>query len=319
MAASGHGELIQKLNKTFQEKKMRYYLIPFLVFCLNGQVIGQDNAIFIQLSKIGEGIVPAEFIVEDELGKRTGGDPTTNTTFREIPNAHYGVEGLDDHESGGPGDTWAEFLWASPLKGTYTIKIIGSATDSINLNIQMARVGSQSAIFDFFGTTSPGQTIDYEIFYDPDTTVTLTAKLIKPIETVRDDLQDLIDADPGSPLADKLEDARDKLNSALSKLDANDVQGALGDIEGAVGDIQAAVDDGLLDAVTGNQFMDGLAGAARSLAVEAIDDAIARNGDPSKISDAQTALADGDVDRANLMFKDAVANYKDAVSQAEGA
>jgi len=147
----------------------------------------------------------------------------------------------------------------------------------------------------------------------PVTSVTVT------VETVRDDLQDLIDADPGSPLADKLEDARDKLNSALSKLDANDVQGALGEIEGAVGDIQATVDDGLLDSVTGNQFMDDLAGAARALAVEAIDDAIARSGDPSKISDAQTALADGDVDRANLMFKDAVANYKDAVSQAEGA
>ena len=71
--------------------------------------------------------------------------------------------------------------------------------------------------------------------------------------------------------------------------------------------------------MTGNQFMDDLAGAARALAVEAINDAIARSGDPSKISDAQTALADGDVDRTNLMFKDAVANYKDAVSQAEGA
>ena len=209
------------------------------------------------------------------------------------------------------------------IRGTYKITVIGTGSDTCILNIQMGQFGPGSTIFNFDIFTSPGQITEYEIFYDPDSTVTLTAKLVLTprdiIETVRDDLQDLIDADPGSPLADKLEDARDKLNSALSKLDANDVQGALGEIEGAVGDIQAAVDDGLLAAVTGNQFMDDLAGAARTLAVEAIDDAIARNGDPGKISDAQTALADGDVDRANLMFKDAVANYKDAVSQAEGA
>ena len=301
---------------------MKYLLAIMITLLLTQQLIAQDNMIHIQLDRKELGIVTGDFIVEDEQGRRTGWDYITNTKLREIPNVHYGEEGIASHDAG-PSVSWVEWFMPVAIRGTYKITVIGTGSDSCILNIQMARPGDETTIFNFDIFTSPGQITEYEIFYDPDTAATLTAKLVLTprdiIETVRDDLQDLIDADPGSPLADKLEDARDKLNSALSKLDANDVQEALGEIEGAVGDIQAAVDDGLLAAVTGNKFMDDLAGAARTLAFEAIDDEIARNGDPGKISDAQTALADGDVDRANLMFKDAVANYKDAVSQAEGA
>jgi len=84
-----------------------------------------------------------------------------------------------------------------------------------------------------------------------------------------------------------------------------DNQAALGNLEGAVGEIEAAVDDGM-DPVQGAQIMDDMAEIARLMAVEAIDDAIARGGD------AQQSLAAGDALRA-------AGDYKDALAKAEGA
>ena len=65
--------------------------------------------------------------------------------------------------------------------------------------------------------------------------------------------------------------------------------------------------------------MDQFAAIARQLAVDAIDQAIAQGGDSGEINDAQQALAEGDALRASEAFKDAVANYKDALAKAEGA
>ena len=142
------------------------------------------------------------------------------------------------------------------------------------------------------------------------------------IEEVCDELQACIDANPGdTPLADKLQDAKDKLIVALEELDKvpPDVQAALGNVEGSVGDIQAAVDDGLITAAKGNLLMDDLAEAAMVLADDAIDDAIARDGDEFVIDDAQALRNEGNGLRASGQFKDAVAKYKDAVAKAESA
>ena len=66
--------------------------------------------------------------------------------------------------------------------------------------------------------------------------------------------------------------------------------------------------------------MDTLTGTARFIAVTAIDNAINTPGsDPVKIADAQQFLADGDVLRADSLFKSAVNKYKDALTKAESA
>jgi len=88
------------------------------------------------------------------------------------------------------------------------------------------------------------------------------------------DLDTLVQGNPGTPLADKLEDALAKTLSALAELEKTppDEQAALSKIEGAVGDLEAAKNDGLLDTTA---LMDELAGIARQLATTAIDDALA--------------------------------------------
>ena len=112
-----------------------------------------------------------------------------------------------------------------------------------------------------------------------------------------------------------METAIDELNKTPP-----DNQAAMGNIEGAVGDIEASIGLGTAteDAALTN-LMDDLAGIARQIASDAIDAAIARSGDATKILDAQLSLADGDPLRASGDFKDAVNKYKDALAKAESA
>jgi hypothetical protein len=122
-----------------------------------------------------------------------------------------------------------------------------------------------------------------------------------------------------APLVDKLEDVLAKLEAASGKLDAGSRQGGLGEIEGAVGDLEAAVKAFSSFSVAGSGLMRDLATIARSHAEDAIDEADARNGDAGKIAAAERALAGGDARLNAGRFKSAVAKYRDAVAQAEGA
>ena len=142
-----------------------------------------------------------------------------------------------------------------------------------------------------------------------------------------DDLQDIVDNNPNTALADKLEDVRDKLQTALAAFDQRPPgnQAAVGNIEGAVGDLEAAVSDGLLDLVEGSDFMDQLVGVARQLASDAVDEATACNPTNPDLVVARQSMDTGDALRASglsgtvLDFKNSIAAYKDALAKGEGA
>ena len=141
------------------------------------------------------------------------------------------------------------------------------------------------------------------------------------LQTLILELQDIVDSNPGTPLADKVADALAKAETALDELEKSpaDSQAALGNIEGAVGDLEAVVSDGLLDPGVGADLMDRFAEVARVLAAEAIDAAIAAGGDPGEIADAQQFRADGDSLRASQAFKDSINQYKVALVEAKSA
>ena len=156
------------------------------------------------------------------------------------------------------------------------------------------------------------------------TAVVISGDKRSPEESIQGasgDINDIINNGTGTPLADKLQDALDKLQTALDELnkESPDNQAALGNIEGAIGDLEAAVNDELLDAETGNDLMDQLAGIARQLAEDAIAQAVDNSGDPDKIEEAETSRDDGDALRASGDYKDAVNKYKDALAKAESA
>jgi hypothetical protein len=139
------------------------------------------------------------------------------------------------------------------------------------------------------------------------------------LDAAFDEIDAMIAADPSH--ADKLEDVRAKLETAVAELRKTPParQAALGAIEGAVGEIESAVSSGDLTAAQGASLTDRVTGAGRQLAVEAIDEATARDGSSVKIAEAQNALAEGDALRAGGASKSAVNKYKDAAGKAEGA
>ena len=139
------------------------------------------------------------------------------------------------------------------------------------------------------------------------------------LDAAFDEIDAMIAADPSK--RDKLEDIRAKLETAVAELRKTppNRQGALGAIEGAVGEIDSAVSSRDLTAAEGASLNERVTGAGRQIAVEAIDEAVARRGNAGKIAEARQSLAQGDALRASGRNKDAVNKYKDAAGKAEGA
>jgi hypothetical protein len=147
------------------------------------------------------------------------------------------------------------------------------------------------------------------------------ARALPEVEDFVGQLQQIVDDNPGTPLADKAEDALAKAQTALDELAKTppDCQAALGNMEGAVGDLKAAVNDELLDAEQGTKLMNLLTCAAWQLAAGAIFQAIDCEADADKIAEAEEALDVGEELWLAGAYKDAVAMYKDALAIAEGA
>lgn len=135
------------------------------------------------------------------------------------------------------------------------------------------------------------------------------------------ELQALISQNPGSEAADKLEDVLDKVLKAIEKLNKTppDLQGAAGELEGAIGDLEAAHKDGLISDAVGRSLLLRLTGANWLMARQAIEIAVARNGNADKINEARKLVTEGDALVAVGKYKDAAAKYRDAISKAEGA
>ena len=185
----------------------------------------------------------------------------------------------------------------------------GTMTKDLPLTVDLAEWGYSNGCFDL---TNGGQTcldLQVQVF-----------SASEEIEFAVEDLQSIVDANPGTPIADKVDDVISKSAVALYELGKTppDIQAAVGNLEGAVGDLEAALNEGL-DPGAAINLMNELAGAARLLAQTALNDAIDADGKNSEIMEAEWALAEGDLLIDDGFFKDAVAQYKDAVSKAESA
>jgi hypothetical protein len=143
---------------------MRVIAGPQREFIHNGRVIAQLFS-------------PAEVLVTDPLGRRTGFDPLTNATFNEIPLAGYGRQALEDLESD-TGDEWREFDVVEPGDGAYEFTVTGTATGVYDLQfITVDRDGADQASLNFDQVpTAPGVVHRYVVQYSatPGATPTLT-------------------------------------------------------------------------------------------------------------------------------------------------
>lgn len=78
---------------------------------------------------------PAELLVTNPAGKRTGYDPVTNKSYSEIPNALYVTEGMDNDVTGAidPDPTKIFTSGAGAPQGTYKLQVTGTGTGTYTL------------------------------------------------------------------------------------------------------------------------------------------------------------------------------------------
>ncbi len=97
---------------------------------------GQAHTFVLQNSVVVTLHSPAELLLTNSAGQRTGFDPLTNTTFSEIPNAVYADESIQDpnDDSGDPPDTDDKVLdMRPPANDTYTLTVTGTGSGAYDL------------------------------------------------------------------------------------------------------------------------------------------------------------------------------------------
>jgi hypothetical protein len=103
---------------------------------------------------------PVDLVITDPQGRRLGFDPASGTSYEEIPDAWYGVDGTI---AGGDGSgeilTGVKTAWLNaPVDGQYALEVIGTGTGMYTVHAEAYdRDGNYSPIEGPSGTTSPGQ------------------------------------------------------------------------------------------------------------------------------------------------------------------
>jgi hypothetical protein len=134
-------------------------------------------------------------------------------------------------------------------------------------------------------------------------------------------VRDIVNGNPGTELADKVEDALAKLEVAFAELAKvpSDRLAAVGQIEGALAEVKGTVDEGLLPPGYGIGLVNRVLGVARFQATTVIDANSCHVKKPKELSEAKKKQAEGDKKRAEYKYKEACAKYKEAIDKAEDA
>lgn len=86
---------------------------------------------------------PAELLLTDPAGRRTGLDPATSASFEEIPGSYYGEENYDPPDVDEKG-VESKMLGVSPLAdGNYTLKVAGTGSGKYSLNFRYTGVAPE--------------------------------------------------------------------------------------------------------------------------------------------------------------------------------
>ena len=218
-------------------------------------------------------------------------------------------------------DSSVPFTYTFDVDYTITVDNIGTDELTITSFEDLLPAG-----FSFFSMTSPSGDINDNpsllnfigALGRQQVTWGLFTNLVSMSETfqqVSDDLQAIIDANPGTDLADALDEALEELDNAVDQFNEPDYPKSILDLGTATDEIQEAIDDGLFNpAQQGIDFMDSITENAYRLAEGTLAQAIANGDDPGDIADAQQALDDGDALRAAGNYQAAIVRYGDVLA-----
>ncbi len=94
--------------------------------------------IWLQAGRIGErrGMYPpAELLLTDPRGRKTGTDPRRDREYEEIPEGYYVDEESEDDETGEAGPVRKVLDVPRPLAGAYQLQVIGTTRGKYDLGI----------------------------------------------------------------------------------------------------------------------------------------------------------------------------------------
>jgi hypothetical protein len=141
------------------------------------------------------------------------------------------------------------------------------------------------------------------------------------LQGIADDIGVIIQVASDPLLIDRMQDILDMVEVGAAALLTVPPDGAAAAaaIEDATQELDAAVDAGLLDVTTGEELMSRLAGLVRRLATDAVIEAIARGGNPTRIDEALLGIDNGDASVMAGAFREATTAFETAFQDAEGA
>jgi hypothetical protein len=88
---------------------------------------------------------PAELLLTDPQGRKTGFDPLTNTQYEEIPQSGYLDCSVCDPETGEPTPPIMELDIREPSEGSYTLQVIGTEVGTYGLYLRPQDRSGESA------------------------------------------------------------------------------------------------------------------------------------------------------------------------------
>jgi hypothetical protein len=200
---------------------------------------------------------PAELLVTDPSGNRTGSDPRTGATYDEIPDTTYLSDAIGFSDSGTTMTPHVvkTFSASAPVAGVYSVQVIGTGSGSYSLTSITYDTAGNPTTVSLNGQAEPNSVDSYAVTYSPingaPTTISLPPSLgLPPVQQV--DYDDLLTlnlnaTDPDDP-ASSLRFGASGLPSGLSLVDHLDGTAAItGSVQTGPGTYSAlisAVDPG---------------------------------------------------------------------------
>ncbi|MCR4284181.1 MAG: C39 family peptidase [Parcubacteria group bacterium] len=184
---------------------------------------------------------PAELLIIDSQGRKTGFDPITQITYNDIPNTIYYHERLDNDETGQIGVEIKNLYISMPENAIYNLQVVGTATGPYGLSFNSRDIDGDSSVSVESGLTQEHFISEYLINYNsqPDSPVKIERTVTIQDIIVKVEIAgklNLIDNDGiEDSLIQSLNQAEKKLSQGKTETTTNILQSVINELNAQSG------------------------------------------------------------------------------------